>query len=225
MKGTKMETKIKEVRDYFEDQLKEKFNEEKFNQDVRAGKKISFENVNEYRKDDEEERKEDKGEKFNGRGLSFKSSFKNGEYVAIGSNGHVVKSKNIDDVHRKLAQVFKVHALKRGLEPFCNFYVDKDDENKEALSESFARTFINAGVVVGGDVPKSAEFWGKLKQDYLSKEGCTLENWNRLTRFVPKEYMGQGKTTQYPSHTKQVRTTGSQKMASLASIARSQGGR
>lgn len=219
-----METKTKEVKAYFQDQLKEKFNEEKFNQDVKAGKKISFWDINEYRKKEDDEKKE----MFDTKGLSFRGGLKNGEYVAVGSNGHVIKSKNLDDFNRKLAQVFKIHALKKRKEPFCHFCMDKNkkEEEKTKLSESFARAFINAGVVVAGDVPKSPKFWEKLKQDYLAKEGHTLDNWNRLTRFVPKEYMlGKEKSIQSQKNIRQTRTNAPQKAPSFAVMGRSQGGR
>ena len=214
-----METKTNEVKAYFQNQLKEKFNEEKFNQDVKAGKKISFEDINNYRKEEDEKM-------FSAQGLSFRAGFKNGEYVAIGSNGHVIKSKNLDDFNRKLAQVFKIHALKKGKEPFCRFHLGEGAKDKKEASEAFARNFINAGVVVAGDVPKSPEFWQQMKQNYLAKEGNTLDNWNRLTRFVPREYMrGKENTAQHQGNTKQTRTNGTKKAASVASIGRGRGGR
>ena len=214
-----METNTNEVKAYFQNQLKEKFNEEKFNQDVKVGKKISFGDVNEYRKEEDEEM-------FGSPGLSFKAGFKNGKYVAVGSNGHVIESKNLDDFNRKLAQVFKISALKKGKEPFCRLRLGKDEKNRKALSEAFARNFINAEVVVAGDVPKSPEFWREMKQNYLAKEGHTLENWNRLTRFVPKEYMqGKENSVQYRGNTKQARTTAPRKASSFAMMGRGRGGR
>ena len=218
MKGTKMEVNTEEVKNYFKNKLKEKFNEEKFNQDVKAGKKVSFEDVNDYGKEEDEEI-------FNTHGVSFKGGFKNGEYMAVGSNGHVIKSKNLDDFNRKLAQVFKVHAMRNGKEAICRLRLGKGTRNKKEASEAFARNFINAGVVVMGDVPRSPRFWREMKQNFLAKEGNTLDDWNRLTRFVPKEYMRKENSIQHPKNTNRARTIGARKTASFAMIGRGRGGR
>lgn len=186
------------IKERFQSELKEKFNETKFDEDVKSGKNISLNNLDEYKKEEEErleflpkKKNKDKNQMSNGRGLSFTAGFENGEYLAIGSNGHIIKSKNIDDFHRQLAKVFKLNAMKNGGEAVCTLHIGEKAKNKKQFAESFARNFINAGVVVKGDIPKSPEFWNKMKADYLAQEGHNLENWNRLTRFVPKEYMSE----------------------------------
>ena len=179
--------KIQQVKEHFQNTLGQKFNQLKFDADVLSGKEIDEENLNEYKTDEENPR------------FCFTARFQNGEYVAIGSNGHVIKSKNLDDLHRKLAQVFKLHALKKGKEPFCRISHGEKVQNKEAISESFARTFINAGITIAGDVPKSPAFWQALKQDYLAKKGHTQTTWQRLTRFVPPEYIQPVFKTKAPS--------------------------
>ncbi len=195
--------KSKEVKQRFKDELKEKFNEQKFDDDIKSGKVISYDNLNEYkRQDDDIPPKIPKANDdvlSNGQGLSFRAKFKNGQWAAIGSNGHIIQSKNIDDFHRKLAQVFKLDALKKGKEACCCLISGKNAQNKKLVTESFARNFINAGIVVQGDLPQTPEFWKKLKSEYLAQEGNDLKTWNRLTRFVPKEYM-QEKTKNTSQH-------------------------
>ena len=191
MNKTQPTEKLKER---FQFELKEKFNETKFDEDIKSGKEISLDNLDEYRKREKEieipkNKDDDKNQISNGQGLFFKGSFKNGEYVAVGSNGHVIKSKDIDDFHRQLAKVFKLNALKNNKEAICSLHIGEKTKNKKQVAESFARNFINEGIVVKGDLPKSPEFWDKMKAEYLAKKGNSLENWNRLTRFVPKEYM------------------------------------
>ena len=192
-----MRSEIKKIKEHFQTELREKFDEEKFNADVRSGKSISHKNLNEYKKDEKDVSQfpdeERCGMIFGDSGLFFRATLQNGEYLAIGSNGHLIRDKDIDSFHRKLAKVFKVHCLKHGKEPFCRFTFGKKAENKTAWSESFARVFINTGVVIDGCVPKSPEFWRKMKADYLSQKGHNLATWNRLTRFVPIEYKGDGK--------------------------------
>ena len=181
-----------EIKNLFRSELKEKFNEAKFDEDVKAGKSISVNNLNEYKKEKKEKKIEipkdkdnDDNQMSNGNGLSFSAKFKNGEYVAIGSNGHVIRSKDIDDFHRQLAKVFKLNALKNNKEAVCELHIGEKAKNKKQFAESFARNFINEGIAVMGDLPQSPEFWNKMKAEYLGKKGKTEEKWNNLTRFVP----------------------------------------
>ena len=161
---------------------------------------------------------DDKSKMSNGNGLSFVASFKNGEWVGVGSNGHIIKSKNIDDFHRQLAKVFKLNALKNGQEPICSIRIGEKMANKEKVSESFARNFINEGVTVEGDLPQSPEFWNKLKADYLAKEGHNLKTWNKLTRFVPAEYMRPVENAKMPQEKIHQINTQKQKAPSPAAL-------
>ena len=210
---------MKQMKAHFQSELKEKFNEAKFDEDVRSGKHISLDNLNEYRKKEKEKilppKKDDKNRMSNGRGLYFIGHFKNGVYEAIGSNGHIIKSKNIDDFHRQLAKIFKLNSLREGSDPICSLRIGESEPNKEKLSESFARNFINEGIAVAGDLPKSPEFWNKMKTKYLAQKGHDLKTWNRLVRFVPKEYM-------QPNH--QVSAQKSTPISSMK-MAQSRGGR
>lgn len=189
---------MQKIKDYFRQELRESFNESKFNENIKSGKEISWDKIDEYKKREKKLEPQEKDNKnkdgntnkiSNGNGLSFVASFKNGEWVGVGSNGHVIKSKNMDDFHRQLAKVFKLNALKNGKEPACSIRIGEKMADKEKIAESFARNFINEGVVVKGDLPQSPEFWNKLKADYLAQKGHNLKMWNKLTRFVPAEYM------------------------------------
>lgn len=186
---------VEEIKNRFRSELKGSFNEAKFDKDIQSGKEISLNNLDEYRIIKQKifltppkEKDPTKNSMSNDHGLSFTAGFKNGEYMAVGSNGHIIKSKNIDDLHRKLAQVFKLNALKNGKEPECTLHIGKEVKDPQKWAESFACSFINAGITIKGDLPKSPKFWQTLKQTYLAQKGHNLETWNRLTRFVPKEY-------------------------------------
>lgn len=124
--------------------------------------------------------------------LSFTANFVDGKFEAISPDGQKVIGKNLDDLNLKLAQTFKQKALQEGKEPRVSFEYGKQDNtlSKQEMTESFARNFINEGVTVKGDLPTDSKFWQKLKQDYLADKKNTLDNWNKLTRFVPPEYMG-----------------------------------
>ena len=195
-----MKPQTNSIKERFQAELKDKFNEKKFDQDVKAGTPITLDDLEKYKFKEDEEIKlpepEDKDKpnpdetnmKDNS-GLVFKGSFKDGVYSAVGSNGVVIKSKNIDDFHRKLAKYMKLRAMKNGKKPLASLRVGKNIKNKEEIMESFARNFINEGVAVTGDLPKSPEFWNNLKNEYLAKKGSNIQMWNKLTQFVPKEYM------------------------------------
>lgn len=170
-------TEIEQTKNQFQLELKENFDEAKFDNDVASGKSISSQDLERYKK-------------FlysNFGGLSFISNLKDGVYTAIGSNSHIIKSRNLNDLNRKLAKVFKLYALENDGEPWCQFTLGKNSPNAEAEKEAFARNFVNEGVVIKGDFPKSKTFWQNFKKEYLSKNH-NLRDWNRLTRFVPNEY-------------------------------------
>lgn len=209
------------IKDFFRQELKDRFNEVKFNEDTKSGQKISIDKIDEYKKDDNENKMS------NGHGLSFVASFKNGKWVAVGSNGHIIKSKNIDDFHRQLAKIFKLNALKNGKEPTCTIHIGEKIPDKEKIAESFARNFINEGVTVKGDLPKSPEFWNKMKTDYLAQKGHNLKTWNKLTRFVPDEYMRRVEKAKITQENNNKINTSKQKAFSPADIkaAQSRSGR
>jgi hypothetical protein len=196
-----MKPQTNSIKERFQAELKDKFNEKKFDQDVKAGTPITLDDLEKYKfeeekielpksedKDKDEPNPNETNMKDNS-GLVFKGSFKDGVYSAVGSNGVVIKSKNIDDFHRKLAKYIKLRAMKNGKKPLASLRVGKNIKNKEEIMESFARNFINEGVAVMGDLPKSPEFWNNLKNEYLAKKGSNIQMWNKLTQFVPKEYM------------------------------------
>lgn len=56
--------------------------------------------------------------------------------------------------------------------------------------EIFAKTFINEGIGVAGDVPQNPKFWQDFKKEYLANPEHSAEQWKHLTRKVPPEYMG-----------------------------------
>lgn len=194
-----MKPQTNSIKERFQAELKDKFNEKKFDQDVKAGRPITLDDLEKYKFEEEkielpelqdkDKPNPDETNMKGNSGLVFKGGFKNGEYCAVGSNGVVIKSKNMDDFHRKLAKHMKLHAIKNGKNPSCRFSVGKNIKNKEQWMESFARNFINEGVAVMGDLPKSPEFWNNLKNEYLAKKGSNIQMWNKLTQFVPKEYM------------------------------------
>ena len=194
-----MKPQTNSIKERFQAELKDKFNEKKFDQDVKAGTPITLDDLEKYKfkeekielpkSEDKDKPNPDKTGMKSNSGLSFEAGYKNGEYTAVGSNGVVIKSKNIDDFHRTIAKYMKVHALKKGKKPLASLRVGKNIKNKEEIMESFARNFINEGVAVMGDLPKSPEFWNNLKNEYLAKKGSNIQMWNKLTQFVPKEYM------------------------------------
>ena len=96
-----------------------------------------------------------------------------------------VLTEEVGELARAMARKYGDKSFKKVEK--CN--IGEKMADKEKIAESFARNFINEGVVVKGDLPKSPEFWNKLKADYLAQKGHNLKMWNRLTRFVPAEYL------------------------------------
>lgn len=173
--------------------LGKSFDKEQFQQDAQLlkedGGSLDSLNIGSYTK------KNDNG----GPGLSFGAIFKDGEYVATSPDGKVIRSKDMDDFNKQLATEFKNHGIANGEEPKCTFESNiRDPEKRKKESESFARNFINEGVVVKGDLPQDPKFWNDLKKDYLNNKENTPENWDRLTRFVPPKSMDMENASQRP---------------------------
>ena len=89
----KKSEQIQALKAYFHQELRESFNEAKFNEDIKSGKEISLDKIDEYKKREiepqknKDKNKDDYTSKMsNGNGLSFVASFKNGEWVGVGSN-------------------------------------------------------------------------------------------------------------------------------------------
>ncbi len=124
----------------------------------------------------------------------FSWTFKDGQFVAKSPDGTVVKGNDLDEFHKALAQKFK-EKFARDNNPNgkTTLTLGKRDEVSAADKkhmESFARIFINEGVAVAGDVPQDPKFWNDLKKEYLQNKENTEENWNKLTRYVPRKSMG-----------------------------------
>ncbi len=186
---------IEQVRSEFKFVLREKFDEKKFDEDIQSGQKITVADILKYRKKTSEDiSKSHKTEKnidalCNQSGMKWVCHMHNGEYIATGPKGQIIQSKNLDDFNRKLAKIFKLYNLQHKEEGVCTYHTNAQGEEYQKKTESFARNFLNEGLTINGDVPKSKEFWKQMKQEFLSKENHTQAEWDKITRFIPKEYM------------------------------------
>lgn len=141
------------------------FDEEKFRADIDNMKNSDRTSLHSL--DAEAYRKKDENDNYsNSDGLSFKGFFKDGMYTAVGPNGKTIKSKDFADFNRQLAAEFIANAKEKGKDPHCNFETADKDPKK---MKTFAREFINAGVMVSGDLPNDPKFWNGFRQDYLKK--------------------------------------------------------
>lgn len=189
--------KLEQIKEHFKKALKDQFDEKKFNKDVEKGITITLQDKEKYKKKDENKQvnhlqnsQQKPVATFQNKELSFKSRFKNGTYVAEGSNGHIIQSKNLDDFNQQIAKTFKDNALKNHRQAQCTFRTsyDPNSEQYKIHTEAFARNFINEGVIVKGDLPKDPTFWKNLKSEYLANTQHSEAEWERLTQAVPNEY-------------------------------------
>lgn len=188
------------------------FNKTRFKEDAERaqaeGRSLDSLNIEDYRlKDDNDNGSENNSSNdfSNGSNLHFKAGYENGMYVARGPGGKVITGKTQDEMHTQLAQEFVKDAQKTGDVPYCRHTGPKDD--KEGM-KSFAKTFINAGVAIDGDVPNDPQFWQQFKQEYMKNPENKIENWNMLTSKIPPEYMGEKSKQQsnsLSSHIKSLR--------------------
>lgn len=165
--------------------LGKNFDEESFNIDAQNIKDNngSINNLvpDKYRKGDNDNTDDNFG---------FKCSFKDGIYTAYGSDGKIFSSKDSYELNQQIAKEFKQNAAQTGKEAQCRYEsTSKDPE----FMKNVAKAFINEGVVISGDIPNDPKFWNDFKQEYLNNQENSLEEWNRLTRKIPPEYMGKDK--------------------------------
>lgn len=131
-----------------------------------------------------------------GDGLSFKAGFRDGKFVAKGSNGETIESADHYDFCVKMAQSFK----KNQTDPDTLLIVKRTPRgngmpgiDREQARRDFAKAFINNGVAPDGDIPQDKEFWLQFKDEYLRNENNTPEMWNKLTKHIPDNVMGRQK--------------------------------
>lgn len=170
------------------------FDKEKYLADVQrlkeSGLSLNILNPLTYKKD-----KQDKSE-FEGAGLSFKTEKKDGKIIARGSNGEILEAKTQEELHALVAKSFKQHNATlpdKGINSCINYHTTNKNPKNMA---SFAKTFINEGIAIAGDVPQDPKFWQDFKQEYLANPEHSEEEWNRLTRKIPAEYMGEKRKEQ-----------------------------
>lgn len=194
---------ISALKKKFSTLLADRFDKKKFDEDFRAGKEISVDNIDSYmiaevskdKKNTQNNIKSDTQEHEETQipqqqSSSFKTFSKNGKHYAVGSNGERLEAKNKDALEKQIAQSFKNSGMDINKESIRFHSYAKDPKEFKKDTECFARNFIMEGVPISGDIPQDPKFWKKLQKDFLKNKDNNLDKWNNLTRNIPPEYMG-----------------------------------
>lgn len=168
------------------------FDKDKFELDVQklkdAGKDLNLLDPADYRKKKDNP---DKKPDYDNGSLSFSTQRRGGSIIITGSDGSQMEAKTPEEKHKMVAQAYKRKAANEPEEQRKNLAVAFESPNKDPVEmEIFAKTFINEGIGVAGDVPQNPKFWQDFKKEYLANPEHSAEQWKHLTRKVPPEYMG-----------------------------------
>ena len=68
-----------------------------------------------------------------------------------------------------------------------------DEKNREDIKQACAKSAIEHGIIMHGDLPQDPKFWQSFKEDFLADNKHKPEEWERLTAHMPDELLGRKK--------------------------------
>lgn len=158
-----------------------KFDENGF----RAAAKIYLENHETLAGFDTSAFLHDKENTYNGPGHGFTLKEENGQIVAVGSDGTVIRAGSFEEINDKVCQNLKQKAIAMGKEPKIGFNSNNPERHQIFAHDAIIKHHMT--IIAGG--PKDPQFWKNLKQEFLSDKNNSLELWEKLTRNIPNEVM------------------------------------
>ncbi len=118
-------------------------------------------------------------------GYGFKLKEENGQIIAIGTDGTVIRGNSFEEINDKVCQNFKQKSIAEGKEPKIGF--NSSDPQKQQIFAHDAIIKHHMTISKGG--PQDPQFWQNLKQEFLADKNNTPELWERLTRNIPDDIM------------------------------------
>lgn len=104
-------------------------------------------------------------------------------------NGNSFNAKNPYELFNKLNdQVIANNPPGKEIKMRLNLRPEEKD--REDIKEACARSAIEHGIIIKGDLPQDPKFWQSFKNEYLADKKHKPEDWERLTAHMPDELLG-----------------------------------